>query len=183
MSLRLCGAGFKFLVAACVGGPSPLLPGVRRPLAGVRQVGVALSHGCGRVSSPSGACGGLLVLDPRLVSLALVLRCASGAPRCVVPCFAMLRPAGLCCFLVRSAVLCRAAPCRAVVCRAVAWLAAPCCTAGVSCREVPCCGALHGRALRCGVPCCLVLCRVSLSSGVRWALSTALPAWGGVGAS
>ena len=60
MSLRPCGAGLNFLMAACVGGPSPLLPGVRWFLAGVRLVGVALSHGCGRVSSPSGACGGLL---------------------------------------------------------------------------------------------------------------------------
>ena len=73
VSLCFCGAGFNFLVAACVGGPAPSLPGVRWPLAGVRRVGVALSHGCGPVSSPSGACGGLLGLDPRLVSLALVL--------------------------------------------------------------------------------------------------------------
>ena len=55
VSLRLCGAGSNFLVAACAGGPFPLLPGVRRPLACVRRAGVALSHGCGSVSFPSGA--------------------------------------------------------------------------------------------------------------------------------
>ena len=60
MSLRLCGVGYNFLVVVSVGGPSPLLPGVRWPLAGVLWAGVALSHGCGRVSSPSGVCGGLL---------------------------------------------------------------------------------------------------------------------------
>ena len=70
VSLRLCGTSFNFLVAACAGGPLPSLPGVRWPLAGVRRAGVALSHGCGRVSSPAGTGGGLLGLDPRLVSLA-----------------------------------------------------------------------------------------------------------------
>ena len=73
MSLVLCGAGFNFLVAVCVGGPPPSLPGVQWPLGSVRWAGVASSHGCGRASSPSEVGGGLLGLDPRLVSLALVL--------------------------------------------------------------------------------------------------------------
>ena len=189
MSLRLCGAGLSFLVAACVGWLSPSFRGLRWPLAGVRRVGLALSHGCGRVSSPSQACSGLLRLDPRLVSLAFVLLCA----------------------LVRRAVSCRALPCCAVLvravwrcallCRAVSrhvgpWCAVPwrgwlgcvvphravsCC--GVLCRRMPCRGALHGGALPCAVPCCLVLCRVSLCRGVWWALLTAVAARGGVGAS
>ena len=76
VSLRLCGAVFNFLLAVCVGGLLLSSPGVRWPVAGVRQAGVASSHGCGRVSSPSRVCGGLLGLDPRLASLALVLWCA-----------------------------------------------------------------------------------------------------------
>ena len=176
MSLRLCGAGFNFLVAACVGGLSPSLPGVRWLLAGVRRVGVALSHSCVRVSSPSGACGGLLGLDPRLVSLALVLWCP--LVRRAVSCRALPCCAVLVCAVLWCAPLCRAVPrfvvpwCvvlwrgwlrRAVLCRVVS-----CC--GVSCRGVPCRGVLHGGALRYGVPCCLVLCRVSLCRGVWWAL-------------
>ena len=60
VSLRLCGAGFNFPAAACVGGPPPLLPGVRWSLAGVWRTGAV----------PSGVCGGLIWLDPRLASLA-----------------------------------------------------------------------------------------------------------------
>ena len=149
---------------------------------------MALSHGCGRVSSLSGACCGLLGLDPRLVSLALVLWCT------------LVRPAVSCCFspccvvLVRPvlwcAPLCRAVPRCVVPWCVVPWRGRPqravprraelCC--GVSCRGVPCCGALDGGLLRCVVPCCFVLCRVSLCRGVCWALPTAVPAWGGVGA-
>ena len=66
MSFRLRGAGFKFLEAVCVGGPPPLLPGVRWPLAGVWLAGAV----------PSGVCGCLFWLDLRLASLALVWWCA-----------------------------------------------------------------------------------------------------------
>ena len=188
MSLRLCGAGFNFLVAVRVGAPSPSLPGVRWPLAGVRRVGVVLLHGCGGVSSPSGACGGFPVLDPRLVSLALVLWCA--LVRCAVSCRALPRCAVLLCAVLRCALLCRtvprcvlpwcAVPWRGWLRRAVPRRAVWCC--GVSCRGVRCHGALHGCALRCGVTCCPLLCRVSLCRGVFWALFTAIPAWGGIGA-
>ena len=41
MSLHLRGAGFKFLAAVCVGGPPPLLPGARWPLAGLWRAGAA----------------------------------------------------------------------------------------------------------------------------------------------
>ena len=160
MSLRLAGAGFNFLVAACVGGTSPSLPGVRWSLAGVRRVGVALSHGCGRVSSPSGACGGLLGLDPRLVSLAWVLWCA--LVRRAVSCRALPCCTVLVCDVLRCALLCHAVPRRAVP-----WCAAPwrgwlrrieprrtvsCC--GLLCRGVPCRGALHGGAVCRVASCC-----------------------------
>ena len=188
VSLRPCGAGLNFLVAACVGGPSPSLPGVRWPFAGVRRAGVALSHGCGRVSSPSGTCGGLLGLDPRLVSLALVLCCA--LVRRAVSCRGLPCCAVLVCAVLQCALVCRAVPCRVVPGCVVPWRgwlrrgepsrAVSC--YGVSCRGVPCRGALHSGALRCGVPCCLMLCRVPLCRGVRWALLLAVPARGGVGA-
>ena len=55
----------------------------------------------GAFLSPFGACGGLLGLDPGLVSLALVLWSA----------------------LVRRAVSCRALPCCAVLVCAVLWCA------------------------------------------------------------
>ena len=160
MSLRLCGARFNFLVAVCVGGPLPSLLGVQWPLAGVRQAGVA----------SSGMCGGLLGLDRRLVSLALVLWCALVRRVVFVPFFTVLRRACLCCVVVRPALLCRAAPCRAVVCCAVPRRAASCC--GVLCLGVPCRGALHGHALRCGVPCCLVLCRGGCVGWGRWWLDS-----------
>ena len=177
--LSLSGSG--------VGGPSPSLPGRRWPLAGVRQVGVALSHGCGRVSSPSGACGGLLGLDPRLVSLALVLWCALvrlAVSCCALPCCAVVVSA-----VLRCALLCRPVPRRVLPWCAVPWggwlrravpcRAVSCC--GVSCRGVPSLGALHGGALRCAMPFCPVWCRVSPCTGVRRALFSAVPAWGGVG--
>ena len=62
-------AGFNFPPAAYMGGPPPLLPGVRWPFAGVWQAGAV----------PSGVCGGLFWLDPRSPSLAWccgVLWCA-----------------------------------------------------------------------------------------------------------
>ena len=74
--------------------------------------------------------------------------------QCDLPCRGWLRPA---------------VPCPAVLSRAVYG------------RGVPCPGAFHGGALQCSVPCCLVLCRVSLFLGVWWALFTAVPAWLGVG--
>ena len=169
------------LVAFPVGWPSPSLPGVRWPLADVRQVGVALSHGCGRVSSPSGACSGLLGLDSRLVFLALVLWCAlvRGAVSFrALPCCAVLV-----CAVLRCALLCRAVPRRVVPWSAVRWRgwlrhavprrAVLCC--GVSCLGVPCLSALQGGAPRCAVLCCFMLLRLSLCGGVWWALFTALP--------
>ena len=180
VSVCLCGAGFNFLVATCVGGPLPWLPGVRWPLAGVWRVGVTLSHGCGRVSSPFGACGGLLGLDPRLVSLALVLWCA--LVRHAVSCRALPCCAVLICAVLRCALLCRAVPRRVVPWCVVPWRgwlrcavphrAVSCC--GVTCRGVPCRGSLHGGGLQCSVLCCLVLCPVSLYRDVPWALFTAL---------
>ena len=173
-------------MAACAGGPSPSLPGVRWPLAGVRRAGVALSHGCGHVSAPSGACGGLLGLDSWLVSLALVLRC--DLVRCAVSCRALPCGAVLVCAVLRCTLLCHAVPRRVVPWCVVLWRgwlrpvvprrAVLCC--GVSCRGVPCRGALHSGALWSGVPGCLVLRRVSLCRGVSWAHSTAVPAFGGV---
>ena len=112
MSLRLCGVSFNLLVVVCVGGPSPSLPGVRWPLAGVRWAGVASSHGYGRVSSPSGVCGGLLGLDHRFVSLASVLWCAvvrRAVSSCVSPCCAVLV-----CTVLWCAPLCHTVP-RSVV--------------------------------------------------------------------
>ena len=168
MSLRLRGAGINFLVAVRVGGLPPLLPGARWPLAGVLRAGAA----------PSGVCGGLLWVDPRLASLALVLWCAVVrraasclvSPCCVVVVRAVLRPAGLY----------RVAPCCAVVCRSVPLRVVSCC--GVLCLGVPCRGALHCGALRCGVPCCLVFCRggsveVSLARVVVRSAGRSVPAW------
>ena len=181
MSLRLCGAGFNFLMADCVGVPSPTLPGVRWPLAGVRRAGVALSHGFGRVSSLSRGSRRLARVRPTVGVPCFGAVVCFGAPCCVVPCFTVLRRAGLCCVAVRSAL-----PCRAVVCRAVAWLAAPCCAAPrpvvlwfvVSSGALLWCVARRCAALRCAalprvgpciaVPWCVVgpfHCR----SGVGWA--------------
>ena len=140
-----------------MGGLLPSLPGMQWPLAGVRRVGVALSHGCGRVSSPSGVCGGLLGLGPWLVSLALVLWCA--LVRRAVSYRALLCCDVLVCAVLRGALLFCAVPrclvpwcvvpqrgwLRCTVPRRAVW----CCA--VSCRVVRCPGALHGGALRCGV--------------------------------
>ena len=89
-----------------------------------------------------------------------------GAPCCVVPCFAVLRRAGLCCVAVRSALSCRATPCRAVVCLAVVWLAAPCCPAPrrvvlccvVSWGALSWCAARRCAAVRCAVLLCVMPC-------------------------
>ena len=70
VSFRLRGAGFNFLAAVRVGGPPPLLPGVRWLLAGVWRAVAVPSRVLAR------CCGGLFWLDPRLASLALVLWCA-----------------------------------------------------------------------------------------------------------
>ena len=165
--------------------PSPWLPGVRWPLAGVRWAAVALFHGCGRVSLPSGFCGGLLGLDPRLVSLPLVLWCA--LVRCalscrVSPCCAVLVCAVLWCTLLRPAVQRRVVPwCvmswRGWLRHAVPRRAASCC--GVSCRgnALSWCVARRCAAVRCAVllrvvPCIAVLWYVvesfHRSSGVGW---------------
>ena len=102
---------------------------------------------------PSGMRSGSFWLDLWLASLALVLWCA---------------------------VVSRVAPCCAVVCRSV-----PCCVAscsGVLCFGVPCRGAWHCGAPRCGVPCCLLLCRGGSVEGslacvvvTEWAVPHPLP--------
>ena len=117
MSFRLRVAGFNFLAAVCVGGPPPLLPGLRWPLAGVWRADAV----------PSGVCGGLFWLDLRLASLALVLWCA------VVRRVALCRVVScLCRVASRRAVACCAFGCLVVVRCAVArcsavCLAASCC--------------------------------------------------------
>ena len=174
MFLHLCGAGFNLLLAACVGGPLPSLPGVWWPLAGVRQVGVALSHGCGRVSSPSGACGGFLGLDPRLVSLALVLWCA--LVHRAVSCRALPCCAVLVCAVLRCALLCRAVP-RPVV----PWCVPP--WRVVVCRVVGCLVVVRCTAVRCGAvcrvaSCCAVYCCAGVCGG-----PFSLPLWRGVGSA
>ena len=116
MSFRLRGAGFKFL-----GGPPPLLPGARWPLAGVWRA----------CAVPSGVCGGLLWLVllvrvsravvcrsvPRRVASCCGVLCFGvpcrgamhcGALRCVVPyCLVLCRggsvEVSLACVVVRSA--------------------------------------------------------------------------------
>ena len=158
MSLRLCGASSNILVAACAGGPSPLLPGVRRPLACVRRVGVAFSHVCGRVSFPSGVGGALLGLNPWLVSLLSVLWCAlvHRAVLCrALPCCAM--PV---CAEMRCALLCPAVPRRVVPWCVLPWRgwlrrAVPCrlCCV-VLCRVVWCLVVVRCMAVRCGAVCC-----------------------------
>ena len=150
MSLHLRGAGFKFLAAVCVGGPPPLLPGARWPLAGLWRAGAA----------PSGDVWWLVLVRPSVSGPRFGVVVCCGAPCSFVPCFAVLRRAGPCCVAVRPAGSRRVALCRAVVCRSVPRRVALCC--GVLCLGVPCCGALHSGALRCGVPCCLVLCRGGL---------------------
>ena len=105
-----------------------------------------------------------------------------GAPCCVVPCFAVLRRAGLCCIAVRSAPSCCAALCRAVVCLAVTWLAALCCA--VPRRVVLCSVVVHCTAVRsgavcraascCAVFCCAVVCGGPFSLPLRRGFGSAL---------
>ena len=170
MCFRLCGAGFNFLAAACVGGPPPLLPGVRWPLAGVWRAGVA----------PSGVCGGLTWLDPRLASLALVFWCAVVRRAATCRVSPVLRRGDLRCVAVRPAGPRRVAPCRPVVCRSVPRRVALCC--GMLCFGVLFRGALHCGALRCGLPCCLVLCcggsvEVSLAHVVVRSVGRSVAGW------
>ena len=183
MSLRLCAAGFNILVAACAGEPSPSLPGVQWPI--LLRAGVALSHGSGRLSAPSGVCGGLLGLDRRLVSLALVLWCVLVRPavfcpalrccallvctvlRCALLCRAVPRLVVLRRCVAACAVLCRATPCSVVLCRVVGFLVVVRCTAvhcGAVCRVASCCG-VYRYAVVCGGP-----FSPPLRLRVRWAL-------------
>ena len=112
-------------MAVSVGRLPPSLLGVRWPLAGVRRAGAA----------SSGVCGGLLGLDPRLVSLALVLWCAvvrRGVSCGVLPyCVALVRAVLSCTLLCRAvlrrvvllcAALCRFAPRHVVVYHVVGCL-------------------------------------------------------------
>ena len=148
MSLRPRGAGMNFLAAVCVDRQPLSMPGAPWPLAGAWWAGVA----------PSGVCGGLVGLDPRLMSLALVLWCAVVhravsclvSPCCVLLARAVFRCAVLCPAVLRRVVpwcaaLCRVAPRRAVVCRVF------CCLVVVRCTVVPC-GAVCRAASCCPVP-------------------------------
>ena len=190
MSPRLCGAGFNFLVAVCAGGPPPsgggggLLTGVRWPLACAWRAGVALSHGCGRVSFLSRVCGGLLGLDPRLVSLALVLWCAlvrRAVSCCALPCWSVL-----CCGALCSVVSCRAVSCRGVSCRGVAGCtvlcrAALCCA--VLCRVVGSLVVVRCTAVRCGAVCRVASCCAVFRCAVVCGGPFSLPFRRGVGSA
>ena len=153
MSLRLRGAGINFLAAVCVGGPPPSLPGVQWPLVGVWRAGAA----------PSGVCGGLAGLDPRSVSLALVLWCA------VVRRAASYRVSPCCVVLVRAVLRCALLG-HAVWRRVVLWFAALCRVA--SRRAVVCCVVGCLVVVRCTVVRCGALCRAASCFAVvgRWRL-------------
>ena len=155
MSFCLPGAGFNFLVAACVGGPPPSLPGVRWPLAGVRRAGAA----------SSGVYGSLLGLDPLVLSLVSVLWCA--LVRRVVSCRVLP-----CCVVLVRAVLWCALLCRAVLRRVVPWCAALC---RVAPRPVMVCRVFGGLVVvRCTAVRCGAVCRVASCCAV-------VGAWGGFG--
>ena len=132
VSFRLRGAGFNFLAAVCVGGPPPLLPGARWPLAGVWRAGAV----------PSEVCGGFFWLVLRLAFLALVLWCA--AVRRGAPCRAVV------CRYVPRRVVSR----RNVLCFGLHCLGALHCGAlrcGGPCRLVLCCGGSVEVSLACVV--------------------------------
>ena len=100
MSFRPRGAGFNLL-----GGPPPLLPGARWPLAGVWRVGAA----------PSGVSGGLfwLVLQ---IGLSRAVVCHSVPRRiascCGVLCLGVPCPGALHCGALRCGVMCCLVLCR-----------------------------------------------------------------------
>ena len=152
MSLHPRGAGMNFLAAVCVGGPPPLLPGARSPLACAWWAGEA----------PSGVCNGLVRLDPRLVSLALVLWCAvvrRAVSCCVSPC----------CIVLARAVLWCAVLCRAVLRRVMPWCAALCRVAplrAMLCRVSGCLVMVRCTVVRCGAV-CLAACWCP-GVGRRW---------------
>ena len=151
VSFRLRCAGFNFLAAACVGRPPPLLLCVCWPLAGVWRAGAA----------PSGACGGLFWLDPRLASLALVLWCA------VVRRAALCRVSPCCVASVRAVLRCALLG-RAVLRSAAPWCAALCRVA--SRRAVACCALWCLVVVRCTVARCGAVCRAASCCSVvdRW---------------
>ena len=118
---------------------------------------------------PCVVCGGLVGLDPPLVSLALVLWCAvvrRAVSCCVLPCRvmlarALLRCAVLCCAVLRRVVpwcaaLCRIAPRRALVCRVFG------CLVVVRCTVVSCCAVCRAAS------CCAVVGRWWLVRPVSW---------------
>ena len=180
VSLRLCGAGIDFLVAVCVGGRPPLLPGAWWPLAAVWRAGAA----------PSGVCGGLFWLDPRLASLALVLCCAvvRRAASCrVSPCCVVLVRAVLRCAPLGLAALCRVASRRVVACCALGCLFLVRCTVarcGAVCRAASCWSVVgRWRSVR-PVSCCGLRVGVWLAGGwgvrlgVGWLVGSVLCASG-----
>ena len=123
------------------------------PLAGVWRAGTA----------PSRVCGGLVGLDPRFVSLALVLWCA--VVRRAVSC--LVAP---CCVLLVRAVLQCALLCRAVLRRFVLWCAAMCrvvARCAVVCRVLGCLVVVCCTVVR-----CVAVCRVASCCAVvgRWRL-------------
>ena len=137
-------------LVACVGGPPPLLSGVRSLLASVWRAGAALS----------GVRGGLVWLDPRLASLALVLWCAvmRRAASCrVSPCCVVLVRAVLPCALLGRAVLRRASLWCAPLCRVASRRAVACCALG--CLVVVGCAVVRCGAVCRAASCCAVVGR------------------------
>ena len=152
--------------------PPPLW--CRLELSGGGLCGWAAAVVAGRAMGPSGCaaalCGVVPLLWARFLPFRAVRRLARvrptvsvpcfgvvvciGAPCCVVPCFAVLRRAGLCCVVVCSALSCRVAPCRAMVHRAVPRRAVSCC--GVSCRRFLV--VVRCTAVRCGAVCRVASC-------------------------
>ena len=132
-----------------MGGPPPLLPGVRWPLASVWRAGAV----------PSGVCGGLFCLDLRLASLALVLWCA--VVRCVAPC---------------RAVVCRSVPRHVASCRGMLCFGVPCRGAlhcGALRWGVPCCLTFCRRGSVKVSPACVVV-RSAGQSVAGWLLAGAV---------
>ena len=174
MSCCLCGAGCNFLVAVCAGGPLPSGGGLTDGRAVASSL--CVTGWCGVVPGlwvpflPLRGVRRFARVRPTVSSPCFGAVACSGVPCCVPLCFAVLCRGGLCCVAVRPALTCRGMAGCAVLCCAV-----PCCA--VLCRVVGCLV-----VVRCGMPCCLVLCRALLCRGVWWALFTAVPAPGGVGA-
>ena len=170
-----------------MGGLSASLPGARWPLVGVRRVGVALSHGCGRVSSPSRGVRRLAWVRPTVSVPCFGAVVCFGAPCCVVPCFAFCEYwSVLCCGALCSVVRCRAVSCCGVLCRvlagcAVLFRAASCRV--VVCRVVRCLVVVRCMAVRCGTVCRVASCFAVYHCAVVCAGPFSSPFWRGMGSA